>query len=133
MQGKFLAIHNTNDKYEANPFSIDMDRVRGTNLLPNTSSDDQTPQDYEAEPGTSHLLFNDNAATEIGSSQSSRSQHPVTDSHLLLGPGRLWWPERDLSRLQVASQSPFHWVRGFDGRQCACLMLFFIEKLAPHV
>lgn len=130
---------NSSDR--ENPINSDGDQDSSTSLPPHNSSD--LPLSPQACQGSSQIVeavdasvstFDDSTTVETQSSQKSstpRSQWGV--SRDISSPGALLLPERDLNRLQIAKQSPFSWIEAFDGSQCACLMLFFVEKLAPHV
>jgi hypothetical protein len=95
---------------------------------------ERTSRKVEAGSDVSVSPFNDNATPETWSSRPSiTSQSQWSDPNHTSSPNLPLLPERDSTRLQIATQSPFNWIDAFDGCQCACLMLFFIEKLAPHV
>lgn len=147
-QLRFEANHSktydiyTNFARRAQPANADGDQVSGPILPLNTLSDTQTSlknlerssQEEEPRSDFSISLFDNNTTAETRSRRQNKLlQNQWNDYHLKSSPGRLLLPERDLSRLQIASKSPFHWIKSFDSCQCACLMLFFVEKVAPHV
>jgi hypothetical protein len=129
---EFIAL-DTDLAHQAQISTINSDRIEGINLMSNATSD------YEIHPEIHVRTFleeesekDEAVGTQLRQLENS-SQNPLAEVYQVSGPGHLLLPERDASLMQIASTSPFMWTKAFDAHQCACLMHFFIEKVAPNV